>query len=209
MNAETTLRVLGMLPGPLDIWSENTHSRPLRPARPNHPRPKRRRPSAMRTAWQCLDAHPDILQLIYMAEDEDACHEAMIWEAGRIHGPEGLDAADLVLELAAEAIEGGEPPTWWEDWTVDDIDTARAAIQRACHEAGADRKRFRDELRAIDAEPCADPAWRKYDEERTAYPARLDAYRQKVRQRAREVTGYESREEHCRALYGVNARGGA
>jgi len=209
MNSETALRALGMLPGPLDIWSENTHNRPLRPVRPTHPRPKRRQPAPARSVWQCLDAHPDILCLIGMAGDEDSCHEAMIWEAGRIYGPEGIDAASLVLALAAASIEGGNPPTWFGDWTVEDIYTAQAAIQRARHDAASDRKRFREESRAIASEPCTDPAWREYDEKCAAYPARLDAYRQNVRQRAREVTGYESREEHCRALYGVDTRGGA
>lgn len=207
MSTETILLAVGMLPGPLDIWSERTRARPERPRQPMHPRPRRRQPAPAKGASAHLDAPDHVLEIIHAAMDEDACHEAMIWEAGRIHGPKGLDAADLVLDCAAEFLEDGTPPSWWcPDWQPDDIWEARRAIDAADKAANADRERYTREQRAIQAEPCSDAAWRHYDEAAAAYPARLAAYVEGVRSRARRVTGYASREEHARALYGFGER---
>jgi len=202
---ESILSVLGFFPGPLWPW-DIEQGKPEEPRAPRHQRPHRPLPTSI-SVWDALRAvaTPEERAILSDAEDEDACHEMMIWEAGRIHGPEGLTAAALVLELTLGAIEEGRTPAWWDP--EEHRPEVALSAMRAAPKAEALRRESQAAVarqqRDILAAPDADPAWRAYDDERATYPARLAAWEAMRTRKAQEITGYATREEHARALYGL------
>lgn len=198
MSLERLIESWIFTPDPFDCWRPGQRTQPRQPQRPGHPRPKRPRSSPAPFRLNLEDA---ALEIIGAAEDDDNREEAMIWEAGRIHGPEGDMATGLAIECAVNALKDGEPLSWWDaEWTADDGIAAMSAVYARDDFRDADRRRMWAEDEATDAAPETDPEWLAYDEAVAAFKLAEQEWLEAALRRGREVSGYASEAEHRAAV---------
>jgi hypothetical protein len=198
MNLERLIEAAWLGPEPFDCWKPYQHTKPQAPTRPAYPRPAR--PRAVPAPFR-LDLADTARDIFDAAEDDNNREEAMIWDAGRIHGPEGDRATALTIECALSALEDGEPLSWWEpEWTAaDGIAAMRAASVREAHHDADERRRWA-ENRATDAAPETDPGWAAYDASFAAFKVAEQEWHAAAARRGREVSGYASEAEHRAAV---------
>lgn len=198
MSLERLIENWLFTPDPFDCWRPDPRTQPHQPQRPGHPRPKRPRASPAPFRLNLEDA---ALEIIGAAKDDDNRDEAMIWEAGRIHGPEGDRATELAIECALAALEDGEPLSWWDaEWTADDGLAAMSAVFARDDFRDADRRRMWAEDAATDAASETDPEWLAYDEAVASFKAAEQEWYAAAIRRGREVSGYASEAEHRAAV---------
>lgn len=182
----------------IDLWKPERSDVPAppEPVRPSHERPERPLPAYPIVSRDLTDEEADLSGEV---SSREALQEANLYEYfsyGK-SSPESDEGYRLCAEGAANAIEDGHPPSWWDPTRhtaealsglirkMDAYDTAKTAAEKAHYAT----------VRAIQAAPDADPEWRAYDEAQAAWPAAWAAYLERVRLRAIERTGYASKEE--------------
>lgn len=185
-------------PDPFACWKPDSLRRPRKPQQPAYPRPERPRAKPIRFAMGLDGAALDI---VWAAERDRNREEAMIWEAGRIHGPEGDRATSLTIECALCALEDGAPYSWWEpEWTYEDGAAAIRAVDAREKHDWDDERRCHAENLAIDAAPETDPEWAAYDAAMVQYQVAMAEWQAKAIENGRKVSGYASEAEHRKAV---------